>query len=64
MRKNGFQKEFGLQKYRCDCGFNCTEGDRAANRPTIGDRAITQLERDQRYRQNHPEKYKAIHKKN
>lgn len=29
----------------------------------VGDRAMTQLERDQKYRINHPEKYKQIHRK-
>lgn len=62
MRKNGFHKQSGLQKYRCDCRFTATEGDRPSHRPPIGDRAMTQLERDQKYRLNHPEKYKAIHR--
>jgi hypothetical protein len=40
-----------------------TDSDRAAHRPTLGDRALTQAERDKKYRLDHPEKYKQIHSK-
>jgi hypothetical protein len=50
MAKNGFQKWSGAKQFRCGCGFTITEGDRPAHRPTIGDRAMSQSERDKRYR--------------
>jgi hypothetical protein len=63
MAKNGFQKVSGARQFRCKCGFTATEGDRPSHRPPIGDRAMSQLERDRKYRLNHPEKYKEIHRK-
>jgi hypothetical protein len=57
MRRNGKQKKSGAQTYRCKCGFSCTEGDRPAHPPTIGDEPMTQVERNRRYRLN--QKYKA-----
>ena len=50
MRKNGKHKKSGAQQYRCSCGFTCTEGDRPANRPTINDEPMSQVERNKRYR--------------
>ena len=50
MAKNGFQKVSGARQFRCGCGFTVTEGDRPAHRPLIGDLAMTQSERDKRYR--------------
>ena len=32
------------------CGFSCTEGDRPAHPPTIGDEPMSQVERNRRYR--------------
>jgi hypothetical protein len=37
-------------QYRCKCGFTCTDGDRPAHRPMIGDEPLTQVERNRRYR--------------
>jgi hypothetical protein len=63
MRKNGYQAS-GAAQYRCSkCGVTHTDSDRAAHRPTLGDRALTQAERDKKYRLDHPEKYKQIHSK-
>jgi hypothetical protein len=50
MRSNGKQAKSGAQTYRCKCGFSCTEGDRPAHPPTIGDKPLTQVERNRRYR--------------
>jgi len=69
MARNGKQKS-GAQKYRCVRGcltpegksVTCTEGDRARGCPTLGDRALTQYERTERYKKAHPEKYQEIHK--
>jgi transposase len=60
MRKNGKQSS-GVAQYRCSCGFTATESDRPAHRPTLGDRPLTQAERDKKYRLDHPDKYKQIH---
>ena len=51
MRRNGKQKKSGAQTYRCKCGFSCTEGDRPAHPPTIGDKPMSQVERNRRYRE-------------
>jgi hypothetical protein len=37
-------------QYRCKCGFTCTDGDRPAHRPLLGDEPLTQFERSRRYR--------------
>jgi hypothetical protein len=50
MRKNGLNKS-GNQQYRCKCGFTCTEGDRPPIKPTLGDRPLTQVERNRKYRE-------------
>jgi hypothetical protein len=50
MRRNGVQAKSGAIQYRCKCGFTCTDGDRPAHRPLLGDEPLTQVERNRRYR--------------
>ena len=49
MRKNG-KTQAGEQRYRCSCGFSCTDSHRPAHRPTIGDSAMSQKEYTYRYK--------------
>lgn len=51
MRHNGYQAKSGMIVYRCKCGFTCTEGDRPPLRPTLGNKSMTQVERNRRYRE-------------
>jgi len=37
MRRNGKQAKSGAVQYRCKCGFTCTDSDRPAHRPLLGD---------------------------
>jgi len=50
MRRNGKQAKSGAIQYRCKCGFTCTDGDRPAHRPLLGDEPLSQVERNRRYR--------------
>ena len=50
MRSNGKQAKSGSQTYRCKCGFTCTDGDRLAHRPLLGNKPLSQVERNRRYR--------------
>jgi hypothetical protein len=50
LRRNGKQAKSGAVQYRCKCGFTCTDGDRPAHRPLLGDEPLTQFERSRRYR--------------
>jgi len=59
MRRNGKQKKSGQQTYRCKCGFSCTEGDRPAKPPTLGDKPMTAYERLKKHRESKKEKQNA-----
>jgi hypothetical protein len=50
LRRNGVQAKSGAVQYRCKCGFTCTDGDRPAHRPLLGDQPLSQVERNRRYR--------------
>jgi len=57
MRCNGKTKA-GSQKYRCSCGFNCTDSDRPAHRPLLKSIPLTQVEKNKRYRDKNRDKWR------
>lgn len=62
MSRNGKTKS-GAQSYRCRvCGHSETDGDNPPHRPCEGDQPLTQIEKNQRYRDANREKYRAAQK--
>lgn len=56
----------GSRQYRCrrhSPQYTCTDSDRPAGGQMIGDRKLTQKERDARWRQRDPEGYAAAQKR-
>lgn len=49
MRMSG-KASSGAQRYRCKCGHTCTDSDRIKGGQLMGDRPLTQVERNRRYR--------------
>ena len=56
----------GARQYRCrrhKPNYTVTDSGRPVGRAAIGDRPMTQVELDRRYRERHPEKYREVHRK-
>lgn len=58
MARNGCTLS-GFQNYRCRCGYTWTDSDHAIGRPPLFDVAMTQSERDARWKEKDPEGYEA-----
>jgi hypothetical protein len=56
----------GAREYRCrrhKPNYTVTDSDHPVGRQPIGDKAMSQAERDRRYRLSNPEKYREVHKR-
>jgi transposase-like protein len=62
MSRNG-KTESGAQRYRCRiCNASHTDSDNPPHRPCEGEEPLTQVEKNQRYRNANREKYRAAQK--
>lgn len=65
LAKNGFNTSSGTQRYRCTakgCTYSLSDSPHTQGRPTKGDEAMTNADRQAEYRVRQDEK-KAIEKK-
>ena len=59
MRKSGKTKA-GHQRYRCKCGYTCTDSPRQRERRAKGEKPYTQVEKNRRWKEKKKAKLQKV----